>query len=82
MKNYLRIGIAIRNTKNKIMMDYGYASTILQYLCKVLILLTKIQSDVGIIFWEAGRMPGSQSMTAMPQPQNFVSPPWRPANIQ
>ena len=51
------------------MMDSGYDSTILQYLCGVLILLTKIQSDLGIIFWEAGRMPGSQSMTAMPQPK-------------
>jgi len=41
-----------------------------------------MQSDKGIIFWEADRIPGSQSMTAMPQPQNFVSAPWGPANIQ
>ena len=64
------------------MMGFGYASTILQYLYGVLILLTKMQSDKGIIFLEADRIPGSQSMTAMPQPQNSVSAPWGPANNQ
>ena len=39
-----------------------------------------MQSDKDIIFWEADRIPGSQSMTAMPQPQNSVSASWRPAN--